>query len=46
MKGKAAQARHALCQARIVEEMRLRNGTLTAEHLKLVLSAIGGARLR
>jgi hypothetical protein len=38
MKEKATQACHALCRTRVVEEIRLRNGTPTAEHLKLVLS--------
>jgi len=32
MKDKAAHACHALCRARIVEEIRLRKGTPTAEH--------------
>ena len=45
MKDKAAHACHALCRARVVEEMRLRKGTLTAEHLKIVLSVIDGPRL-
>ena len=40
MKDKAAHACHALCRARLVEEIRLRKGTPTAEHLKFVLSAI------
>ena len=40
MKDKAAHACHALCRARLVEEIRLRKGTPTAEQLKLVLSAI------
>ena len=40
MKDKAAHACQALCRARLVEEIRLRKGTPTAEHLKLVLSAI------
>ena len=44
MKEKAAHACHALCRARVVEEIRLRKGTRTAEHLKLVLSAIDGPR--
>jgi len=44
MKEKAAHACHAVCRARILEEMRLRNGTPTAEHLKLVLSVIDGPR--
>jgi hypothetical protein len=44
MKEKAAHACHALCRARVVEEMRLRKGTTTAEHLKLVLSVIDGLR--
>ena len=44
MKEKAAQACRALCRARVVEEIRLRKGTPTAEHLKLVLSVIDGPR--
>jgi hypothetical protein len=44
MKEKAAHACHALCRARVVEEIRLRKGTPTAEHLKVVLSIIGGPR--
>jgi hypothetical protein len=32
------KAVRALCRARVVEELQLRWGTLTAEHLKLVLS--------
>jgi hypothetical protein len=44
MKEKATQACHALCRARVVEEMRARQGTSTAEHLKLVLSVIDGPR--
>jgi hypothetical protein len=42
MKERAAHACRALCRARVVEEMRLRKGTTTAEHLKLVLSLIDG----
>jgi hypothetical protein len=42
MKEKAAHACHALCRARVVEEIRLHKGTATAEHLKLVLSVIDG----
>jgi hypothetical protein len=42
MKERAAHACRALCRARVVEEMRLRKGTTTAEHLKLVLSVIDG----
>ena len=38
MKEKAAHACHALCRTRV--------GTPTAEHLKLVLSVIDGARLQ
>ena len=38
MKDKAAHACHALCRARILEDMRRRKGTATAEHLKFVLS--------
>ena len=44
MREKAAHACHALCRARVVEEIRLRKGTPTAEHLKLVLSVIEGPR--
>jgi hypothetical protein len=44
MKERAAHACSALCRARVVEEMRLRKGTTTAEHLKLVLSVIDGPR--
>jgi hypothetical protein len=44
MKERAAHACRALCRARVVEEMRLRKGTTTAEHLKLVLSVIDGPR--
>jgi len=44
MKERAAHAWHALCRARVAEEMRLRKGTTTAEHLKLVLSVIDGPR--
>ena len=44
MKEKAAHACHALCRARMVEETRLRKGTPSAEHLKLVLSVIDGPR--
>ena len=44
MKEKAAHACHALCRARLLEEIRLRKGTTTAEHLKLVLSVIEGPR--
>jgi hypothetical protein len=42
MKEKAAHAYHALCRARVVQEIRLHKGTPTAEHLKLVLSVIDG----
>src|ERR1700746_13518 len=35
MKDKAAHACHALCRARVVEEIRLRKGTPTRDHLKL-----------
>jgi hypothetical protein len=40
MRDKAADACHALCRARVVEEIRRRRATTTAEHLKLVLSII------
>ena len=42
MKDKAAHACHALCRARVVEEIRRRKGTPEADHLKLVLSVIDG----
>jgi hypothetical protein len=42
MREKAAHACQVLCRARVVEETRLRRGTPTAEHLKLVLSIIDG----
>ena len=44
MKDKAAHAGHALCRARVVEEIRQRRGMVTAEHLKFVLSVIDGPR--
>jgi hypothetical protein len=43
MKEKATHACHALCRARVVEEIR-RRGTPTAEHLKLVLTVIDRPR--
>ena len=42
MKDKAAHACHALCRARVLEEMQRRKGTPAADHLKLVLSVIDG----
>jgi hypothetical protein len=39
-KDKAAHACHALCRARVVEEIQRRRATTTAEHLKLALSII------
>ena len=44
MKDKAAHACHALSRARLVEEIRLRKGTSTAEYSKVVLSIIDGPR--
>jgi hypothetical protein len=44
MREKAAHACQTLCRARVAEEMRLRKGTPTAEHLKLVLTVIDGPR--
>jgi hypothetical protein len=44
MREKAAHACQALCRARVIEEIRLRKGTSTAEHLKLVLTVIDGPR--
>jgi hypothetical protein len=40
MKDRAAQACRTLCRTRVVEEIRRRKGTSTAEHLKIVLSII------
>jgi hypothetical protein len=45
MKDKAAHACRALCRVRILEDMRRRKGTATAEYLKFVLSVIEGPRL-
>jgi hypothetical protein len=45
MKDKAAHACHALCRARVDDEIRRRKGTPSADHLKLVLSVIEGPRL-
>ena len=42
MKDKAVHACHVLCCARVVEEIPRRKGTVTAEHLKYVLSVIDG----
>jgi hypothetical protein len=39
-KDKAAHPCHALCRARVVEEIQRRKGTRIAEHLKLVLSVL------
>ena len=44
MKDKAAHACHALCRSRVVEEIKRRKGTPTADHLKLVLNVIEGPR--
>jgi hypothetical protein len=44
MREKAAHAGQTLCRARVVEEIRLRKGTSTADHLKLVLTVIDGPR--
>ena len=44
MKEKAAHACHALCRARIVEEIQRRKGTTTAEYLKSALSVVDGPR--
>jgi hypothetical protein len=40
MREKAAYACLALRRARVAEEIRLRKGTSTAEHLKLVVTVI------
>src|SRR5215813_14936502 len=45
MKDKAAHACHALCRARIVEEIQRRKGTATSEHLKVVLRVMDGPPL-
>ena len=42
MKDKAAHACHMFCRARVVEEIQRHKGTLTAVHLKIVLSVIDG----
>ena len=42
MKNRAAETCDRLCRARILEEMQQRRGTLTAVHLKIVLSVIDG----
>ena len=42
MKNRTVEACDQLCRARIVEEMQQRRGTLTAVHLKIVLSVIDG----
>jgi hypothetical protein len=44
MREKAAHACQALCRARVIEEIRLRKGMSTADHLKLVLNVIDGPR--
>jgi hypothetical protein len=44
IKDKAAQACHALCRGRVVEEIRLRKATKSAKHLKLVLTIIDNPR--
>jgi hypothetical protein len=44
MREKAAHACQVLCRARVTEEIRLREGTSTADHLKLVLTVIDGPR--
>jgi hypothetical protein len=44
MREKAAHAGQALCRARVVDEIRLRKGTSTADYLKLVLTVIDGPR--
>jgi hypothetical protein len=40
MKDSAARVCRGLCRSRVLEEMRRRKGTSTAEHLKIVLSVI------
>ena len=40
MKDRAVHACHALCRSRLVEEMKRRKGTPTADHLKLVLGIL------
>jgi hypothetical protein len=40
MKDRAVHACHALCRSRLVEEIRRRKGTPTAEHLRLVLGIL------
>ena len=40
MKDRAVHACHALCRSRLIEEMRRRKATPTADHLKLVLGIL------
>ena len=40
MKDRAVHACHALCRSRLVEEMKRRQGTPTADHVKLVLGVL------
>jgi len=40
MKDRAVHACHALCRSRLLEEMRRRKGTPTADYLKLVLGIL------
>ena len=40
MRDKAARACHALCRARVADELQRRRGTRIGEHLKLVLSIV------
>jgi hypothetical protein len=40
MKDRAVHACHALCRSRLIEEMKRRKGTPTADHLKLVLGLL------
>jgi hypothetical protein len=40
MKDRAVHACHALCRSRLLDEMRRRKGTPTADHLKLVLGML------
>jgi|SRR5262252_6212361 len=42
MKNRAVETCDRLCRARIVEEIQKCKGTLTAVHLKIVLSVIDG----
>ena len=45
MKDRAVHACHALCRSRLVDEMKRRKGTPTADHLKVVLGLLDKPKL-